>query len=77
VTVLLILLAVALFAVFMRAHSRHKTPAKAAVVNMILGVLTLAVIAPILSVAVNWFTVFVALTLGVPGTALITLVALI
>jgi hypothetical protein len=69
--IILILSAVVLFSVFLAAHSRHRSPAKSAIVNMVTGVLSLAIIAPIASVAVNLFTVFAALTLGVPGTALV------
>jgi hypothetical protein len=66
-----IILAVVLFSVFMILHCRHKSPAKAAVMNMLLGVLSLAVSAPLFGAAVNVYTVFTALTLGVPGTVLV------
>jgi hypothetical protein len=66
-------IALVMFAVFLRAHSKHKSPAKAAISNMVLGVLSLALFAPIVSAAVNVYTVFVALTLGIPGTALVVL----
>jgi hypothetical protein len=40
---------------------------------MITGVLSLMVIAPVVSAEVNVWTVFTALTLGVPGTVLVIL----
>jgi len=70
---IIIITAIILFAIFFIAHSQHKTPAKSAVANMVLGVLSLVLFAPILSVSVNIYTVFAALTLGLPGTALVVL----
>jgi hypothetical protein len=75
--ILLIMIAAVLFAVFLKIHSRHKSPAKAAIANMIIGVLTLAVIAPIASLTVNVYTVFLSLTLGIPGTALVVVTNLL
>ena len=71
----IVITAIILFAVFLSTHSRHKTPAKSAIANMVLGVLSLVLFAPILSVSVNVYTVFTALTLGLPGTALVLLVS--
>ena len=70
---IIIISAIILFAVFLFSHSRHKTPAKAAVANMVLGVLSLVLFAPIVSGAVNIYTVFTVLTLGLPGTVLVIL----
>jgi low temperature requirement protein LtrA len=71
INVIFIIIAAILLAVFMRAHFRHKSPAKAAVSNMILGAAALVLITPIATVAVNVYTVFAALTLGVPGVVLL------
>jgi hypothetical protein len=72
-----VILAAVLFAGFMYLHSRHRKPLKAAVANMILGVATLILAAPFASASVNLYTVFISLTLGVPGTILVVLEALI
>jgi amino acid transporter len=69
----MIITAITLFIIFMRLHSQHRKPAKAAIANMVLGVSALILIAPLTSVAINVYTVFTVLTLGVPGALLITL----
>jgi hypothetical protein len=70
-------LAIVLFAGFLKLHSRHRRPLKAAVANMILGVSTLILAAPLAEAAVNLYTVFLVLTLGVPGTMLVIVGTLI
>jgi len=70
---ILIVTAIVLFAVFLKTHSRRKKPAKAAIINMILGSSSLVLSAAVFSAAVNVYTMFVALTLGVPGTVLVVL----
>ena len=67
---ILIILGAILFIVFIKAHSRHKKPLRAAVISMVPGVLSLVLIAPVISLPVNVYTVFVSLTLGIAGTAL-------
>jgi len=63
-----------LFAVFMKIHARHRTPAKAAVFNMLAGTAALCAAAFMFGgIRVNVFTEFAALTLGLPGVALIML----
>ncbi|MCL2754931.1 MAG: hypothetical protein FWD35_04355 [Oscillospiraceae bacterium] len=69
--------AVILFFAFLSLHSRHRKPAAAACVNMILGAGTLILAAPLAGVAVNLYTLFAALTLGVPGTVAVVLGTLI
>ena len=71
--VILIILAVVLLGAFLVLHSKHKSPAKAAIANMVLGAASLVLIAPLVSAAVNLYTVFTALTLGLPGTLLVAL----
>jgi hypothetical protein len=72
-----VIAALVLFAVFMKLHSRHRKPLKAAAANMVLGVATLLLAASLVSAAIDFRTVFVALTLGVPGTVLVVLETLI
>jgi hypothetical protein len=74
---IIIIIAAVLFAAFMLLHSRHRKPAAAAVANMILGAGTLALLAPLTGTAVNLYTLFCALALGVPGTALVVLSGLV
>ena len=62
-----------LFTIFLKVHSRHKKPLKAAVINMFAGVSALVLVAPLASAAVNVYTVFTALALGVPGAVLVVL----
>jgi len=59
-----------MFAVFISVHAKHKNPLKAAAGNMILGTLSLMLAARIIGVPVNLYTMFTALTLGMPGTVL-------
>ncbi|MCL2036240.1 MAG: hypothetical protein FWG83_02485 [Oscillospiraceae bacterium] len=70
-------IAVILFALFLKIHSRHKEPSKAALANMFLGVLSLIFVAPLVSASVNFCTVFTSLTLGLPGTTLVAIMSLI
>jgi len=73
-TAAVIIVGAALFAVFMKTHARHRSPAKAAVTNMLLGAGSLCAASLFLGgISVNLFTTFAALTLGLPGTALIIL----
>ncbi|MCL1831979.1 MAG: pro-sigmaK processing inhibitor BofA family protein [Oscillospiraceae bacterium] len=65
-----------MFTFFMAIHARHKKPLKSAVVSMTTGVAALAVAAYALSVTVNIYTVFAALTLGVPGAVLVAIVSI-
>jgi hypothetical protein len=69
----LVIITIILFIVFLKTHSKHKSPAAAAIINMVLGVLSLSIAAPFADAAVNVYTVFTALTLGVPGTVLVIL----
>jgi amino acid transporter len=62
--------AVALFAMFLYIHSRHKSPVFAAITNMILGVTSLVLLAPSVEAEVNLHSVFLSLTLGLPGALL-------
>ena len=71
--VVLVIVAIVLFAVFLKTHSKHKSPARSAIMNMALGVLSLSIVAPLISVTVSVYTVFVTLTLGVPGTLLVVI----
>jgi hypothetical protein len=71
--IVLIITAIVLFIVFIRTHSRHRRPGFAAVANMALGVGALVLFAPLTSASVNLLTVFAALTLGLPGVALVLL----
>jgi len=73
---IIIISAVVLFAAFLLLHSRHRKPAAAAVANMVLGSATLALFAPFAGAAVNLHTLFISLTLGVPGTLAVVLAGL-
>jgi len=75
--IFLIITALILFAVFLKTHSKHKTPAKAAIVNMLLGTATLILISPLADAPVNIYTMFTVLTLGIPGTILIAIGAIV
>jgi membrane protein CcdC involved in cytochrome C biogenesis len=75
--IITILVGLALFILFIKAHSRHKHPAKVAIVNMIFGVLSLAIVAPFVQASVNVYAVFTALTLGVPGAVAVAVVSLL
>jgi len=77
-TVITIITGIILFAVFMRTHSKHRRPALAAIANMLLGTAGLIAASMIFGgIRVNIYTVFAALTLGLPGAAAITIVKLI
>ena len=67
------IVAIALFALFLRVHSRQKRPAKSAILHMSLGSAGLVIAAIVTPVAVNVYTMFAALTLGIPGTVLVVL----
>jgi len=69
----LIIVGLVLLVMFLIVHSKSKSPAKTAVANMVAGVLSLVLFAPVVSASVNIYTVFAALTMGVPGTALVVL----
>jgi len=69
---------IALFSVFMSSHARHRSPARAAVLNMLLGIASLVAAAALFGgIKVNLFTAFAALTLGLPGAGLIVLGSLL
>jgi len=73
-TIALIIAGIILVSLFMKTHARHRSPAKAAVVNMMPYTEALFAAAAFFgTVRVNMYTVFVALTLGLPGTCAITL----
>jgi hypothetical protein len=74
---IIIFFAAVMFTVFLKGHSRHKFPCVSAIAGMTLGVISLVLIAPVVSAAVNVYTVFAALTLGIPGTLLVVLVTFI
>jgi len=69
--IILIITAVILFAVFIKAHSRRKSPARAAIANMVLGTLLLVLVSPLIDSAINIYTMFAALTLGIPGVVVV------
>ncbi|MCL2633731.1 MAG: hypothetical protein FWD34_04365 [Oscillospiraceae bacterium] len=71
--VLVIITAIVLFAVFMKTHSLHKKPLQTAIVNMLLSTGTLLAVSAFLPVNVNIYTMFIALTLGIPGNVLVIL----
>ena len=58
---------------FLRTSARHFFPVRTAVFNMAAGVAALEICAVFLPVSVNVFTVKAALTLGLPGVALVVL----
>ena len=67
---------VILFGFFILIHAKHKSPLKAASANMTLGTISLIAAALTVGAAVNVYTMFVALTLGVPGGVLIAVATL-
>ena len=69
----IIIVFVILSGIFIKLHSKHKKPLRAAVGNMVLGTASLLTASILLSVKVNMFTMFISLTLGVPGTILVVL----
>ena len=64
--------AIAMLILFLRLHMGHRKPVRAAVCNMLLGVGALVAVAAVFdTLSVNVGTVFVSLTLGVPGVVLV------
>ncbi|MCL2694260.1 MAG: pro-sigmaK processing inhibitor BofA family protein [Oscillospiraceae bacterium] len=63
---------------FIKAACKHEKPVKKAVLSMLTGGGSLAAVSFVgglfgLSIAVNIYTVFIALTLGIPGVVLLLL----
>ena len=72
--IIFVILAVVLFAIFTKIHLKHRHTIRIATCNMLLGALSLIGLGLITTVTVNAYTAFVALTMGVPGAVLVTIV---